>query len=317
MPVQPIQFYHRYHKMLETEQIYGEPWLRFTYGNPVGRFFLWLLVRRAIFSRFYGWRMNQQAHVPDSPMGGVAQRGSARLILPFIVRYNLDVDEFAKPPSSYRNFNEFFARALKPAARPIADGDHVAVLPADGRHLVFPDVDAADGFIVKGEKFSLAELLGDAALAESFAGGAMVISRLAPVDYHRFHFPCAGVPDRARPINGWLYSVNPVALRRNVRYLVQNKRCVTLIESPVFGTVAMIEVGATAVGSITHTYVPDRAVAKGEEKGLFKFGGSCVITLFQAGRIAFYGDLVEQSAQHIETYAHMGDWLGEGLKTEG
>jgi phosphatidylserine decarboxylase len=187
----------------------------------------------------------------------------------------------------------------------------VAVLPADGRHLVFPDVDAAEGFYVKGAKFSRRELLGDAALAQTFAGGAMVISRLAPVDYHRFHFPCAGVPGEARLINGWLYSVNPLALRRNIRYLVQNKRYVTLVESPVFGTVAMVEVGATAVGRVTQTHVPGRAVAKGEEKGVFAFGGSCVITLFQAGRIAFYGDLVEQSAQNIETYARMGDWLGE------
>jgi phosphatidylserine decarboxylase len=297
MPVQPIHFYDRHRQTIETEQIYGEPWLRFTYENPVGRFFLWLLVRRAIFSRLYGWRMNRRA--------------SAQQVLPFIVRYNLDVDEFAKSAMAFRSFNEFFFRALKPGVRPIAPGDNVAVLPADGRHLVFPDVDAADGFYVKGEKFSLVELLGDAALAESFAGGAMVISRLAPVDYHRFHFPCAGVPGRARLINGWLYSVNPVALRRNARYLVENKRYVTLVESPGFGTVAMIEVGATNVGSVTQTHVPGREVAKGEEKGLFKFGGSCVITLFQAGRIAFYGDLVEQSAQHIETYARMGDWLGE------
>jgi phosphatidylserine decarboxylase len=317
MPVQPIHFYDRYRQTIETEQIYGEPWLRFTYENPIGRFFLWLLVRRAIFSRFYGWRMNQQARVPSAPGKGMAQRGSARLIMPFIVRYNLDVDEFAKSPLSFRTFNEFFFRALKPGVRPIVPGDNVAVLPADGRHLVFPEVDAADGFYVKGERFSLVELLGDAALAESFAGGAMTISRLAPVDYHRFHFPCAGVPDRARLINGWLYSVNPIALRRNVRYLVQNKRYVTLVESPVFGTVAMIEVGATAVGSVTQTHVPGRQVAKGEEKGLFKFGGSCVITLFQAGRIAFYGDLVEQSAQNIETYARMGDWLGEGLTSKG
>ena len=297
MPASPIRYYDRQRQTLATEQIYGEFWLRFTYENPVGRFFLWLLVRRAIFSLIYGWRMNQRA--------------SGRFILPFVVRYYIDVDDFTKSALSFRTFNQFFSRAIKPERRPIAGGDNVAVLPADGRHLVFPDVDAADGFYVKGQKFSLSELLGDAGLAEKFAGGAMAISRLAPVDYHRFHFPCAGVPDDARLINGWLYSVSPIALRRNVRYLVQNKRYLTLIESPVFGTVAMMEVGATAVGRVMQTYVPGRAAAKGEEKGLFSFGGSCVITLFQAGRIAFFGDLVEQSAQHIETFAHMGDWLGE------
>ncbi|HTQ30083.1 MAG TPA: archaetidylserine decarboxylase [Opitutaceae bacterium] len=297
MPAQPIRYYDRQNQTLKTELIYGEPWLRFTYENRVGRFFLWLLVRRTLFSKIYGWRMSQRA--------------SGRLILPFIVRYYIDVDDFVKSALTFRTFNEFFTRALKPGRRPIAGEDNVAVLPADGRHLVFPDVDAADGFYVKGQKFSLAELLGGAARTEKFAGGAMVISRLAPVDYHRFHFPCAGVPDDARLINGWLYSVNPVALRRNVRHLVQNKRYLTLIESPAFGTVAMIEVGATAVGRIMQTYVPGRVAVKGEEKGIFSFGGSCVITLFQAGRIAFYADLVEQSAQNIETYARMGDWLGE------
>jgi phosphatidylserine decarboxylase len=297
MPAQPIRFYHRYLQTIETEQIYAEPWLRFIYENPAGRFFLWLLVRRAIFSRIYGWRMNRRA--------------SAVLVLPFIVRYNVDVDEFVKSALAYRSFNDFFFRALKPAARPVAGGDAVAVLPADGRHLVFPDVDTADGFYVKGEKFSLVELLGDPELAKLFADGSMVISRLAPVDYHRFHFPCAGVPDRARLINGWLYSVNPIALRRNVRYLVQNKRYVTRLESPVFGSMALVEIGATAVGSVTQTHVAGRAVAKGEEKGVFKFGGSCVITLFPAGRITFSADLVEQSAKNIETYARMGDGLGE------
>ena len=187
------------------------------------------------------------------------------------------------------------------------------MLPADGRHLAFPNVDAAEGFYVKGATFTLAELLGDAALAEKFAGGAMLISRLCPVDYHRFHFPVAGVPAEPRLINGWLYSVSPVALRRNIRYLVENKRVITLLRSPEFGTVAMIEVGATNVGTIKQTHVADRAVTKGEEKGVFKFGGSCVITLFERGRIRFDADLVTQSAQHVETYARMGDRLGEAI----
>ncbi len=139
----------------------------------------------------------------------------------------------------------------------------------------------------------------------------MLISRLCPVDYHRFHYPVAGQPTKPRRIDGWLYSVSPVALRHNFRYLVANKREVTVIESPVFGAVAMVEVGATNVGSIRQNFVPGRPVQKGEKKGLFSFGGSCVITLFQRGRIRFDGDILAQSAQQIETYAKMGDRLGE------
>ena len=236
---------------------------------------------------------------------------SAARILPFITKYNLDVDEFAKSAFDYKTFNEFFYRALKPEARPIAAGAAVAVFPADGRHLAMPNVDTAEGFYVKGAKFSLSALLGDEALAKKFAGGAMLISRLCPVDYHRFHFPVAGVPDESQLINGWLYSVSPVALRRNVGYLVENKRELTLVESAEFGTVAMLEVGATNVGSIKQGFVPGRAVAKGDEKGLFAFGGSCVITLFQSGRISFDADLVKSSAAQIELYAKMGDRLGE------
>jgi phosphatidylserine decarboxylase len=138
----------------------------------------------------------------------------------------------------------------------------------------------------------------------------MVISRLCPVDYHRFHFPVGGQPGPTRRINGWLYSVSPYALRRQLAYLWENKRVVTLVESPVFGRVAMVEIGATMVGSILQTFVDGRAVAKGEEKGLFKFGGSCVVTLFRAGRIRIDADLLEHSANQIEVYARMGERMG-------
>ncbi|MEO5959828.1 MAG: phosphatidylserine decarboxylase, partial [Opitutaceae bacterium] len=118
-------------------------------------------------------------------------------------------------------------------------------------------------------------------------------------------------PGETRPIDGWLYSVSPVALRRRLRYLIENKREITLVESPAFGQVAMVEVGATNVGTIRQSFVPGRAVAKGAEKGMFAFGGSCVITIFQRGRIRFEADLVAQSAQYVETFAKMGDRLGE------
>ncbi len=296
MPAEPIVFFNRRTGQLETERIYGEAWLRWIYGNPLGRLSLAAVVRRAWFSAWYGWRMNRPV--------------SANRVLPFVVDYDLDAEEFTRPATAYRTFNEFFYRTLRPGARPIAPGAEVAVLPADGRHLAYQDVDAADGFYIKGKKFTLAALLGSDELAREFAGGSMLISRLCPVDYHRFHFPVAGTPGEARLINGWLYSVSPLALRLNPGYLVENKRMVTLIDSERFGRVAQLEVGATMVGAILQSYVPGRAVAKGDEKGMFAFGGSCVITLFARGRIVFDRDLVEHSAQQREVYARMGERLG-------
>jgi phosphatidylserine decarboxylase len=293
MPAQPIRFYNRYTRQHETENIYGEKWLRLMYENPAGKFLLWLVVKRALFSHYYGWQMNK--------------RISANRVLPFIIDYNLNVEEFARSPFDFKTFNEFFYRALKKEARPIAPAEHEVVFPADGRHLVFPNVDAAEGFYAKGATFTLAELLNNEEQARMFAGGSMIISRLCPVDYHRFHFCYGGVPNEAELIPGPLFSVSPIALRRSIAYLTQNKRMKTSLRAPRVGEIVCLEVGATNVGSIVQTYVPDREVVKGEEKGLFKFGGSCVITLFRAGAVTFDPDLVEQSAQFIETYGRMGD----------
>jgi len=306
MSAEPVRYFHRARQTVEKEQVYGEAWLRWTYGNPLGRLSLELVVKRVLLSRLYGWRMNR--------------RFSAQQVLPFISKYDVDVDEFAKSAFTYKTFNDFFYRALKPGARPVATGEKVAVLPADGRHLALADVDQAGGFYAKGQKFSLAGLLGEAGLpvgeqklAAEFAGGSLLISRLCPVDYHRFHFPVGGRATEPRLLNGFLYSVSPIALRRNLAYLWENKRMITLIDSPVFGRVAMIEIGATMVGSILQTFSPSRPVAKGDEKGLFRFGGSCVITLFQRGRIKFDADLLEQSARQLEVYARVGERMGEAV----
>jgi phosphatidylserine decarboxylase len=293
----PITFFNRRTKQIETERVYGEGWLRFIYGgNPLGRLSLAALVRRAGFSAWYGWRMNQPA--------------SVNKVLPFVVDYDLDAEEFAKPATAYRTFNEFFYRKLRAGARPIEEGDDVAVFPADGRHLAYQNVDTADGFYAKGKKFTLTELLGSEELGREFVGGSMLISRLCPVDYHRFHFPVAGIPDESRLIGGWLYSVSPLALQVRPSYLVENKRMVTLLNTERFGRVAILEVGATMVGAILQTYSPGRPVAKGLEKGFFAFGGSCVITVFGAGRMRFDHDLTTHTAEHREVYARMGERLG-------
>lgn len=299
---EPVKVFNRYTGEIEQEQIYGEKWLRWAYETGLGRATTAILLKRKFFSWYYGNRMNR-------PYSG-------NKVLPFVVDYDLDADEFGKQAWEYKTFNEFFSRTLKSEARPIVPGEEVAALPADGRHLAFQQLENTDGFYVKGQKFTLAELFGSVDVAAPFEGGSMLISRLCPVDYHRFHFPVSGTPRNSKTINGFLFSVNPIALRREVGYLVQNKRMLTLIESEQFGLVAMFEVGATCVGSIKQLYVDSRVNQKGEEKGLFKFGGSCVITVFQRGRIKFAEDLTRNSQQYREVYAKMGDELGRVPKVD-
>ena len=221
-------------------------------------------------------------------------------IKPFIHSFEVDVSEFREPVESYRSFNDFFIRHLKAECRPIVPRKEVAVMPADARYLVFPQIDRADGFWVKGKTFSLSTLLQSGPLAERYAQGAMVIARLCPVDYHRFHFPCDCIPTKATLINGPLYSVNPIALKRNIEILSENKRMITELDTEQFGKILYIEVGATYVGSIHQTYLPNTPQAKGGEKGYFSFGGSCLILLFEPGKIVFDQDLIAFSAKKME-----------------
>lgn len=298
MAAEPIRYFNRYTGRLETEKVYGEAFLRWTHGSAPGRLTIHALFKRVFFSRWYGRRM-------DAP------RSRAR-IAPFIARYGVDPREFADEPASFRTFNEFFHRKLKPGARPVDPDPDAVVFPADGRHLGFSEASKMDGIPVKGAVFDLGRLLGDAALAARFREGTLVLSRLCPVDYHRYHFPVAGRPEAPRRIDGPLFSVNPIAQRHGILAFLENKRAVTRLESDRFGLVLMLEVGATCVGSFEYTFTPGQWVAKGAEKGFFKFGGSAVLTLFEPGRIQLADDLLAQSARGVELYAHMGDRLGTG-----
>lgn len=294
-----IRFFNRYSQREEVEEVYGEGFLKWTYKNPLGKLALHGFVKRAFFSRWYGWRM---------------QRPASRLkIQPFIRRYGTDLEELADDPDTFRNFNDFFVRRLKPEARPIHDAPGSVVFPADGRHLGFQNVSETNGVFVKGQTWNIDELIDDSALAKAYREGTLVLSRLCPVDYHRFHFPCAGRPSKPRRINGPLFSVNPIALRQTLAYMWQNKREITELKTERLGTVLLIDVGATCVGSIVQSFNPNQPVNKGDEKGRFEFGGSSIITLFEPGKVQLAEDLIGNSGQCRELYARMGDRLGTRL----
>ncbi len=296
----PIRYVDRATGKIEEETVYGGRFLRWAYGTPSGRLTVALAAKRLWFSRWYGWRTDRPA--------------SRARIRPFIDTYDVDEAEFAVAPEHFRTFNEFFMRRLKAGARPVDPAPDAAVFPADGRHLVIPRLGAEGTFYVKGQQFDLGRFLGDPDLAARFAGGALLLSRLCPVDYHRFHFPMAGVPGPTHWLPGTLSSVSPIALRRRLSIFWENRRCLTAIESTRFGTVLMVEIGATCVGRITQTYIPGKPVVKGAEKGAFGFGGSCVATLFAPDRLCFDEDLARNSAQVLETFARVGEACGKAYE---
>lgn len=238
---------------------------------------------------------------------------SVKEIPRFVSVYNVNTDEIVTPPEGFRNFNEFFFRRLKPGARPIAEPEdaRVAVCGADSRCVAFPQVSLATRFWIKGRHFNLNLLLGSSDLAQRYAGGSLVIFRLAPQDYHRIHVPVNCRVGRSAPLGEQLYAVNPMAVRaERFDVFIENKRVVTTLHSDEFGDVIYIPVGATLVGSIVQTCREGDVLRKGDEYGYFAFGGSTVIVLFEPGRIKLDGDLVMNSMKPLETLVRMGQSLG-------
>lgn len=303
--MEPIVFIDRTSGQKCQELVYGEKFLNLLYGEGflatwIGAPLVHMLSRIPFFSAFFGWLKKRP--------------GSAKQIAPFIAEYGIDTSEFLEDTGHFSSFNDFFIRKLKPSARPIASGENVAVIPADGRYWFYPRFDLADGIAVKGEKFDLATLLDDAALASQYANGAIVIARLCPTDYHRFHFPCSCIPDETHLINGWLYSVNPLAIKKDIHIFTQNKRTLCKLQTDRFGEVLFIEVGATCVGAIHQTYTPDRHYAKGAEKGFFSFGASSLILIFPPKTIEFDQDLINATKQGFEIKCLMGQSMGRAQK---
>eukprot|EP00698_Gefionella_okellyi_P005483 TRINITY_DN15013_c0_g1_i1.p1 TRINITY_DN15013_c0_g1~~TRINITY_DN15013_c0_g1_i1.p1 ORF type:complete len:652 (+),score=158.48 TRINITY_DN15013_c0_g1_i1:195-1958(+) len=230
----------------------------------------------------------------------------------FVALHHLDRDEILDPLESFKNFNEFFYRKLKPTARPIAAlaDPHVITSPADCRCVVFETVSDATRIWIKGQKFSVAGLLGDAEVAKQYEGGALAIFRLAPQDYHRIHVPVDGVIGKARPLGQDFFTVNPMAIRmKQFDVYTDNKRVVTEIHTDLYGTVQYISVGATMVGSINIEVAEGQRVAKGDTFGYFAFGGSTVICLWKPNTLVWDTDLITNSQKPLETLIAMGQQI--------
>ncbi|KXN64617.1 hypothetical protein CONCODRAFT_170966 [Conidiobolus coronatus NRRL 28638] len=228
---------------------------------------------------------------------------SKREIAPFIRFHNLNTEEILDPLDSFQNFNEFFYQDPR-----------VAVSPADSRVMVFPTIDIAKELWIKGENFSVQNLVKSAVkdpqVIDSLNQGSLAIFRLAPQDYHRFHIPVDGIIGEPHKIEGEYYTVNPMAIRSNLDVYGNNTRVVSVINSPEYGNVVVCCIGAMMVGSIVLTSTPHQPVQRLQEHGYFAFGGSTIVVLFEKGKIVFDKDLVENSQNKIETLLAVGNQIG-------
>ncbi len=288
---EPIKYINRETNELRTEKVAGEFWLNWLYNNPLGELSLEALVKRKIVSEWYGKRM-------DSP-------SSINKINDFVKEYNIDMSITRK--QKFSSFNDFFYRKLKKDARPIDTSLNSIVSPADGKILVYKNINKQD-FIVKGYRFNLEKFLSSEKLANKYRGGSLMIVRLCPTDYHRYHFPLSGEIINENKINGDYYSVSPIALKKRIEILCMNKRSYVEIHNNYIGDYLIVEVGATMVGSIIHSF-SGKTIKKGEEMGYFKFGGSTIVLLFEKNKISIDKDLINNTIMNFETEIKMGEEL--------
>lgn len=290
-----IEYIDRSSGIIRSENPPAEGLLRFLYENPLGKASLEILIKRKIITAIYGKLMDRQA--------------SVNKIQGFVDDLGIDMNESVKSIEDFTSFNDFFYRKLIPEARPIKGG---LISPGDGRLLAFNDVNDINKFYVKGREFTLEEYLADRVLAEEYSNSAMIILRLAPNDYHRYHFPYAGIAHAMKLIKGHYYSVSPIALVSNfTKVFCENKRAYTILKTQHRGDIIISPVAATMVGSMTHTYSEDTPITKGDEMGYFSFGGSTIVMLFDKEKFSIDKDLITNTQKGLETFVKMGEQIAE------
>jgi phosphatidylserine decarboxylase len=247
---------------------------------------------------------------------------TTRLIRWFVGRYDVNMAEALEPDiGHYASFNEFFTRALRPDARPLAEADWVC--PVDGRISQFGAIEDDQIFQAKGHKFSTTALVGgDRELAAQFQHGSFANLYLSPRDYHRIHMPCDGRLTRMIYVPGELFSVNPTTARGIPGLFARNERVVCVFDT-ASGPFVMTLVGATIVGSMATvwhgvvnpprhasvqewTYADkDIVLKKGDELGRFLLG-STVVMLFPKDKLHFNGAWQPAGAVRLgETMANL------------
>ncbi|OGQ09896.1 MAG: hypothetical protein A2138_11015 [Deltaproteobacteria bacterium RBG_16_71_12] len=285
----PVLVVDRASGALIEERVFGGDALRRIYGDGLAGIALRRLMPHPLVSALYGL-------VQRRPR-------SRRRIGRFVADLGIDAGEAELPLERYPSLDAFFSRRLRPGARPIDRAPQVLCAPTDGRALAFADV--AGALPIKDHAVDLATLIGQPV---PFARAAVLVVRLAPADYHRFHAPCAGVLSTPRKLGGPLHSVHPIALAAGAPSF-QNVRQVSRLEGTTFGTVLLVEVGALLVGAIERTRAPG-PVDVGDELGVFHFGGSTVVVLADAARLALDRDLLANTDRGLETLVRVGTRVG-------
>ena len=223
----------------------------------------------------------------------------------FIKSNHIDMSQFEDVP--YRSYNEFFARKIRSAARPVCMDTAALIAPCDSKLTALP-ISPESVFTIKHTPYTVESLLRSPDLTGKYQGGYALIFRLTVDDYHRYCYIADGSKGDNVRIPGVLHTVNPVANDHFPIYK-ENAREYSILHTEGFGDVLMMEVGALLVGKIVNHHQA-ACVQRGQEKGYFQFGGSTVILLLEKNAAVIDPDILENSRSGLETVVRMGEKIG-------
>lgn len=264
--------------------------LKFLYRNPLGRIILKLLVRPTV-SKTAGYIM-------DSRISTIA-------IKRFVKKNNINLDEYEN--KKYKSYNDFFTRKIKEEHRKIDMNKNNLIAPCDSKLTAYK-IDDDSVFKIKNSYYKVEDLLKNRCLAKKYKDGYCLIFRLCVDDYHRYCYIDNGKKDKNTFIKGVLYTVRPIALEKYNIYK-QNSREYTILETENFGDVVQIEVGATMVGRIKNHH-EEYEFTKGEEKGMFLFGGSTIVLLIEKNKVEIDQEIIDNTNNNYETIVKLGTKIG-------
>ena len=236
----------------------------------------------------------------------LSTRFSRRIIPSFVKKNHIDLSIYEK--QEFDSYNAFFTRKIKAEQRPINDQKNVLISPSDGKVTAYP-ITQKGRFWIKHTQYTAAQLLKDERLAERYMGGWIYVIRLTVDDYHRYCYVADGRKSRQRKIRGVLHTVNPVA---NDYYPIykMNSREYCLLKTKELGTILLMEVGALMVGKINNHEEDSAQVKRGNEKGMFEFGGSTIVVMTEPGMTKPDKDIIQNTKVQAETLIKMGEPIG-------
>lgn len=234
----------------------------------------------------------------DSPL-------SKPLIKPFIKNNGIDTSQYIM--KNFSSYNDFFTRKVKPEKRPVDYNSRHLISPCDSKVTAYK-IRRNSIFKIKNSLYRVSDMLKNEFLARRYDGGYCLIYRLEVDDYHRYCYIDDGIKTNNVFIYGELHTVNPVALKKYNVYK-RNSREYTIMHTDNFGDVVQLEVGAMMVGKICNHH-GEYSFMKGEEKGMFMFGGSTIVQLFEKDRIRPDSDILRNTRDGFETVVHYGEKIG-------